>query len=235
MSQQERQNLEQLLDVFRLRRAKLHKQAATFGLFVPEHLHIEIQNLQKEIVQLESRLALLLPSSSDERTSLRRHRAHFFLLLFLTGLLLLYVFALPYLKLRLYAEATLWALPPPATAWQVTHEMNVSVTCGRVVSTTLYHTDSTWLDLKAHYTAHFQQSGWFTQPSDSALVGFWRFKEPHNEDTPQLIVSIRPQILSDSMLLHEKYRSRLDQRDQRYVMILEYIGDQRGYRTCFHD
>src|SRR5215212_6247132 len=107
MSQEQRQNLEELLRVFRLRLAKLQKQAATFGVYLPVHVQIEINNVQKEIVQLESRLAINLTASSDENTSLGRHRARLVLPLLLAGLLLLYVFAFPYLRLRLYAEATL--------------------------------------------------------------------------------------------------------------------------------
>lgn len=234
MSQEQRQNPEELLAVFRLRLAKLHKQASTFAIHPQPHVQIEINNLQKEIVQLESKLAINLTASSDENTWLQRYRAYFVFLLLLAALLL-YVFALPYLRLRLYTEATLWALSPPATARQLEHEMFVDAKCGRAVSTTLYQANSTWADVKAHYTAQLNQSGWSTQSNEYAVSAFWRFVEPRNNDTPNLIISIRPQALADGTLPHEIDQSSLDLRDQRYGMVVEYIGDQRGYRSCFHD
>lgn len=235
MIQQHRQHPEQLLKMFRLRVAKLHKQAAILGPYVPDYIQIEIQHLQKEIALLEAEITIAVTSSSDAHRSMRRRCVQFVLLPLLAALLLVSIFAVPYLRLRLYTEATLWALPPPATARQVDHEMDVDVRCGRVVSTTLYQADSTWADLKTQYTTQFQQSGWFIQPSESAVIASWRFQEPHNQDTPNLIISIHPQSFLESVVPQQIDRSTFEPREERYVILLEYIGDQRGYRSCFHD
>jgi hypothetical protein len=155
-------------------------------------------------------------------------------LLALAGLLL-YVVAGPYLRLRLYAESTMWSLPPPPGVRLVHREVWVFRKCGEVRMMAQYRTDRLWADVQTHYRAAMQPPAWYNHSYPIGIKSTWRFLEYVGDDPPFMGVTIHPQMPPDSLLPNALNRPPLVATDHDYVVELEYIADQRAYRTCYHD
>jgi hypothetical protein len=65
MDDEQRHNLEAVLQTHRRRLVLLRQQAAAFGLYVPAHIQIDIEDAQKEIADLEAEIGLQDPPASQ--------------------------------------------------------------------------------------------------------------------------------------------------------------------------
>ena len=165
-----------------------------------------------------------------------QRRYTWLLLLLFFGAVLLCVISLPYLRRRLFVEATMRGLPPPATAQQISQAVAVDLKCRETHMITRYRTDSTWTDLITYYRAAFdQQPGWSYQSYESGIRAAWNLEPSYDDTRPSLTVTIGPLLPTDSLFPQMNDGSAAAPGAQYYRIEVEYIDDQRAYHVCFRD